>query len=207
MSSPEVVEIEVDRGLVLRGETTLAGDDWVVLVHDVGEDLDGWRVLRAGLVAQGMSVLTFDLRGHGGSDGDAGGELARDITAAIAYIGRLRPDRIFVGTSGSVTADVLRVAEVEPVDAVFALAPLVEGVALRRPIAKLVVAAADDAGQERALAEWQRLPGWTVVVRLPVKASGLELLRGEWCQNVVGYVTTFLNDVRRSLAAGRAGDG
>ena len=69
------------------------GDDtWVVLVHDVGDDIDVWRPLRVALAARGWSVLALDLRGHGGSDWSEAvayrpADYAADIVAALDALG------------------------------------------------------------------------------------------------------------------------
>ena len=97
----EAVEIPAPDGAVLRGEVQRAGPVWAVLVHDLGEDLDAWRPLRDALAARGISVLCFDLRGHGGSDGETGDGLpAGDLEAAIAFARSSGAERLVVGAAG-----------------------------------------------------------------------------------------------------------
>jgi alpha-beta hydrolase superfamily lysophospholipase len=63
----------------------------VVLVHESPADLCGWLPYAKTLVAAGIRVLAFDLRGFGDSDRPAVGSTAygRDLAAAVA---RLRAD-------------------------------------------------------------------------------------------------------------------
>ena len=204
MTTVEPVEIQVSESLVLRGETATAGHDWVVLVHDLGEDLDGWHILRTSLLRQGLSVLAFDLRGHGGSDGKADlADIPADIAAALRHVHALGAERVFLGASGAAAAVAIALADATGVDAVFLLAPRAGRVALSRALTKLVIVAREDDEQQRTAADLRDAAGWTVVVHVSGKASGLELLRGVWSSHVIGYVETFLTDVRRTSVSSR----
>ena len=100
----EPVEFEsADDGLTLRGWWIHSRDSGraVILVHgrnsnrsgiDPPQGTDGGLLRQTkGIVEQGYSVLTLDLRGHGQSDGDryslGFGQLERrDVLGAIAYV-------------------------------------------------------------------------------------------------------------------------
>ena len=101
----EDVRIEASDGISLAG-FVLAGEPgrpWVVLCHDLGSNKG--ELLPLGLTIQesGFSVLLFDLRGHGGSDGGASGlgvaEKA-DVLGAIDFA-RARAEGLPIGLFGA----------------------------------------------------------------------------------------------------------
>jgi hypothetical protein len=79
-------------GKLLRGWLFSLGDRAVVMVHGKdGRRLDGERsvALARSFTAHGYSVLAFDLRGHGESEGDrfSLGEYERlDVAAAVGFL-------------------------------------------------------------------------------------------------------------------------
>ena len=85
------VEFAGPRALTLRGQRSGEGERWVVLVHGEGRDLDGWRPLAGWLADHGLSVLAFDLPGHGASDDPW--EPALALPAVIAAIDFARSER------------------------------------------------------------------------------------------------------------------
>jgi pimeloyl-ACP methyl ester carboxylesterase len=197
----EAVEIATSDGSILRGELRRGEADWVILVADLGEDLDAWHALPDRLARQGMTVLTFDLRGHGGSDGDADpSRTATDVADVIGFAQATGADRIYVGAAGATTGPVLRACEGSRCEGLFALAPRGEGLD-RSSIPKLAVIGSRDPTQEAAGAELGRSGGWPVVIRLPVRDRGCEILRGDWGANVQDSVSAFLRDRRRSSSS------
>ena len=195
----EAVEIAAPDGAVLRGEVRRAGPVWAVLVHDLGEDIDAWRPLRDALAGRGVSVLCFDLRGHGGSDGEAGeGLAAGDLEAAIAFARSSGAERLVVGAAGESAGPALAAAAASGGDGFFALAPRGSEFA-RSGISKLSVCGSRDPAQEAAGSALEGSGGWSVVVRLPVAEPGLGMLQGPWRTNVEAYVLGFVRD-----ATGRA---
>ncbi len=74
------IEIRLDDGTVLRGIEYPADGPPLLLVHDLGDDLDAWGSLPATLVTSGFRVISIELRGHGLSDGDVG-----DIDVSITH--------------------------------------------------------------------------------------------------------------------------
>src|SRR5579871_4101559 len=65
----EVVEFTAADGVALRGELHPGDQHWAILVHDRDADLDSLAPLAAELAQNGFTVLAFDQRGHGLSDG------------------------------------------------------------------------------------------------------------------------------------------
>jgi pimeloyl-ACP methyl ester carboxylesterase len=88
----EDVSFRTDDGKLLRGWFFGRGDRAVVMVHGKdGHRLDGDRTvaMARAFVANGYSVLAFDLRGHGESEGDRfslGQYERRDVAAAVGFL-------------------------------------------------------------------------------------------------------------------------
>lgn len=113
----KAVQATTADGVTLRGELVRGDDTWLVLVHDVGEDIDVWRPLRPGLTRCGWTVLGLDLRGHGGSDGDWALETAElDVDLGIALARRLGARHVCVVACGAAVVPVLRAVERAHVD-------------------------------------------------------------------------------------------
>ncbi len=66
------IAIELASGLTVRGaqSSTGTGTHSIVLIHDLGGDLDEFGSLVELLVGAGFDVIAVDLPGHGLSDGD-----------------------------------------------------------------------------------------------------------------------------------------
>lgn len=192
----EAVEILTQDGLMLRGELRRRGPDWVVLVHAPGEDIDAWLSLPQRVASRGMSTLTVDLRGHGGSDGAAEPAATNgDIRAVIAFVRCQGAKRVFVGAAGASVAPALTAAESDRCEGFFALAPTGDQPDVRVP--RFAVVGSRDPEQEAAGSAFVAGTGWAVVARIPVDARGCELLRTTWGSNVDDYVLAFLRDRRR----------
>ena len=91
----EDVALRTSDGVTLRGwYFPVAGDRAAILVHGrngnrIGGERRTFEHIADFLIADGYSVLMFDLRGHGESDGDRytlGLYERRDIAAAIEYV-------------------------------------------------------------------------------------------------------------------------
>jgi pimeloyl-ACP methyl ester carboxylesterase len=196
------IEIGVD-GLVLRGEHCAGTSLFAVLVHDQGEDLDGWRDVPEQLSEHGASVIAFDLRGHGGSEGPpAPGDAALDIEAAVAVAREAGAQAVVVVASGASASAALNRSTA---DAVIAITPTPtsEAPSPGRPHARLVVATADQASEDVVNA-LQAEPGRrTLVARVPVDQAGLAVLEGAWGTNVASYIVAFVRRIGLELAARR----
>jgi pimeloyl-ACP methyl ester carboxylesterase len=81
-----------------------AGGRAIVLCHDFGGNKESMVHLAILLQRAGFTVLSFDFRGHGGSDGDGstlGIAEKRDVLGAVDFLGRRRGvDRDHVGVYG-----------------------------------------------------------------------------------------------------------
>ncbi len=84
-------EIELGDGSALRGVVIEGGSaPTLVLVHDLGGDLDEFGQLPELLATHGGDVIAIDLPGHGLSDGDDGdGDGDGDSTAVVEAIASL----------------------------------------------------------------------------------------------------------------------
>ncbi len=97
----EALQATTADGITLRGEVVRGDGTFVVLVHDVGEDIDVWKPIRLGLVKRGWTVLAMDLRGHGGSDGDWSPERAElDVDLPVTLARRFGARHLAVMASG-----------------------------------------------------------------------------------------------------------
>lgn len=197
----EFVEFSASDGTQLRGELRQAGTDWAVLVHEFGRDLDGWRPLAADLRRREISVLAFDLRGHGGSDGEPDrATIADDVAAALGFATASGAGRMFAAGAGVSVPPAIGVAEREKCHAFIAIGAAAHKDAPVR-IPRLVILASRDAEQTKAAAELQRGSGWAVVVNVPSDEQGLDLLAGRWSMNVRSYVVGFLRERRTTPEA------
>ena len=82
-AAPVPVAIRLPDGLILRGHEWSQDGPAVLFVHDLGDDLDAWGSLTAGVAAHGFRVISVDLRGHGLSDGESDPEALRDDMVAM----------------------------------------------------------------------------------------------------------------------------
>ena len=200
------VEVVASDGVTLRGEVWGAGDDWLVLLHDAGDDLDAWRPL-AGLAGErGLSMLPLDLRGHGGSEGTWDERAAElDVEAAAAFARADGARTLCVAAAGvSALASLRATPRVGP-DALALFSPGPIGQArtgdLRAPgVAELVLVGALDPGADAdATAICAASIGPALAVSLPTKRQGTDLLTEP---QAVDQLVYFLDEQR--WAAGSA---
>jgi pimeloyl-ACP methyl ester carboxylesterase len=194
----EPVEIAMRDGIVLRGELEGHGDGWLVLVHDVGSDLDFWRPLS--LAGERVTVLSVDLRGHGGSDGDAAAALdALDLLDVIAFARARGAHATVVGAAGRVVEPALAAAAEAGASGLVAIGPLA-GEVDGRPLQKLVIVASKEPEQVAAGAAIQRRSGATILVNLPIAGGPEELVSGAWRTNVRAYMLAFVRDAASAVS-------
>jgi pimeloyl-ACP methyl ester carboxylesterase len=122
--TPHPVEIVAQDDCVLRGQVWPGESDWIVLLHDVGpdEDLDRWHPLVPVFLAERLTVLAVDLRGHGASDGEWQDTTAVGDAAAIVRYARDRgAELVVVVAAGQSVVDSLWASECVSVDGVVGL--------------------------------------------------------------------------------------
>lgn len=184
------VEFEGPRALTLRGLQSGEGERWAVLVHGEGRDLDGWRPLADWLADHGLSVLAFDLPGHGASDDPW--EPALALPAVIAAIDFARSERSqpvhLVGEGvGAIAALAAAAAPRRQVASIVAISPQAdEGVAALIEVREarapklILVGSLSPGALEGAEAVFRAAIGLCEIVKFPVAVQGTELLDGEW---------------------------
>jgi pyridoxine 5-phosphate synthase len=109
----------------------------VVLVHMLSRDKTDWRGLPDRIRDAGITVLTFDLRGHGGSSGSAGElpAMIQDVRAAARWLASragVRPDALaIVGASLGASLALHAAQELPAVRAIGLLSPSLDYRGLR----------------------------------------------------------------------------
>ena len=192
------VEVESSGGVVLRGERWPGGDEWYVLVHDLGEDIDAWRPLQGAIAAQGRSAVALDLRGHGGSD-DGPEDLEADIDAAIRFARANGAAAVCVVAAGSAALAALRSAPDSATEILVLLSPATSAEpveALRAPgVPRLFLHGAEHAAIDATVLELRNAAiGWAGSIAFPTAAQGTALLASEWRQHAIEHVSAFVKE-------------
>jgi pimeloyl-ACP methyl ester carboxylesterase len=201
--SVAAVEFVSQDGVCLRGELRPGDSDWFVLVHDLESDLDCWSFFPS-LWASELSVLAFDLRGHGGSEGRADrGDVWRDVAAALAFARSQGSAFVCVVASGQSAVGVL---EAHPNDLAQAYVlvspdpgPVGQDIAnLRAPgAAKLVMfGSLDDRADSAAAALCRASIGLCTTVSFPTAEQGTSLLGSKWGTHALERVSAFVQEQR-----------
>lgn len=190
------VEISARDGVMLRGELQEGGSAWLVLVHDVGEDLDVWSPLR--LAGDGLSVLAVDLRGHGGSEGGIDpASTVSDVVDVLLFARDRGAEAMVVGAAGGTVHAALEAAAEMGAAGLAAICPLGEAMS-GASMPKLVLVAEGEPRQVAGGRALQHSPGSAIVVSLPVSGGSAEVISGAWRTNVESYLRAFFRDVTRS---------
>jgi hypothetical protein len=102
MTTVQPVEVTLDDQVSMFGELASppGARGTVLLVHDVGADLDSVRAFAQPLLVLQLSTLLLDLPGHGLSGGLWGDDARRGMAAALAVAAATGPAAVLaVGTS------------------------------------------------------------------------------------------------------------
>jgi pimeloyl-ACP methyl ester carboxylesterase len=208
-------------GVTLRGEVVPGDSTWLVLVHDVGEDIDVWHTLRAGLAPRGWTILALDLRGHGGSEGEWLPDRAElDVDLGIVLARRNGATHVAVVAAGRSAITALRAVEralPEPAfdlpDSLVLLSPgPLDGADPRtlrgEGIAKLFVVGGRDEAADDVTRLREASIGWTIGVTVGTAERGAALASGDTAAAVIDKIGGFLNEQRTltGLGARRAAD-
>jgi pimeloyl-ACP methyl ester carboxylesterase len=192
------------RGELVRGETAT----WLVLLHDVGDDLDAWGPLRPRLHGSGWNLLALDLRGHGGSDGEWSAEGAvLDCATGIRMARAVGAEHVALVAAGrtavsalEATAAALAEPELPLADSLVLLSPRglddAEPAALRAEgLAMLLLHGALDAQAAEDAAHLLRVGvGWSVSVSFGSELQGTALLTGPPAKHVADKMGSFLRE-------------
>jgi alpha-beta hydrolase superfamily lysophospholipase len=109
----------------------------VVLVHMLGRSKDEWNAVALRLQEAGLTVLTVDLRGHGGSGGSRTSlsAMTTDVRAAVEWLSAhasVRPGAIaIVGASLGASLSALAAADLATVRGVGMISPALDYRGLR----------------------------------------------------------------------------
>jgi pimeloyl-ACP methyl ester carboxylesterase len=173
VSASQRVLLRTDDGVLLTGtwyEPVSRPAPAVVFVHMLRRSRRDWDLVASRLAAGGIGALTFDLRGHGESQGSAEDHsaLVRDVKAARRYLGTrpdVLPDRVsLAGASLGASLAALAAVDDSSVWALALLSPALEyrglriDVAMRKVGARpvLLVASDDDPYALRSAREIQK---------------------------------------------------
>lgn len=197
----EGLKIATEDGLQLSATSYGAGPTAVILAHMRGSDQRSWSDTARRLASGGdYTVLTFDFRGHGGSDNGNLGDIDKDVRAAIQFMRADGFDKIFVvGASMGGTA-ALAVASEEDLAGVVAIsAPAqfqgIDALARIDQVAepKLFIAASGDHPYVDDLAEmFARAAGSKERQLFDGKEHGTALLQGDQGEQVLQAIEQFL---------------
>jgi pimeloyl-ACP methyl ester carboxylesterase len=199
-------EIATRDGLTLRGESHPAGADWVLMVHDMGQDLDCWQPLVGPLNSAGFSVGAIDLRGHGASDGEPDESMiGSDLGDILSQARRDVPGTLVLVSAGGVGIMALTADLPGRPDAVIVFSPTPRRDSSRDlrgdGMAKLFLVGALDAqldGAARYLRN--RSLGQAGVISFPTDRQGADLLLEPWTSHAVEQVLGFVKVVASHTA-------
>jgi len=196
--NPFPIEIQVDTGIALRGQRWPGGPHAILLVHAPGmdRDLDRWRPLIPYLLGQELSVITLDLRGHGGSDG--GWSTARastDLLAAVVSTKSQGFSSLIVCAEGESALFALQASERVKVEGVILISPadLPEIAPRGAGESKLLLSAAEDWDARESSASLLRASiGQALAISVPGNQRGTDLLTGEVAlicrEHIIGFI-------------------
>lgn len=191
-----------DDGVDLQGIWVGGGDLSLVLVHEMGGDLDAWGPAPDWLAREGFRVLMFDLRGHGASDGEAAPEAVDvDVTAAIAAA-RGDSSVVIVVCAGDVAEGTIAAALQARPDGLVLVSPEFpfEARASSERIVLPSLAILDQASEQwvdRVTRIQAGLIGWRMIVHAGTTEHGSALLSGKWASHAHEHIRSFARQTAR----------
>jgi alpha/beta superfamily hydrolase len=113
------VTFMTEDGIELNGNIIGSGTKWIILSHMYPTDQTSWFDFAEILKEDGYSVLTYDFRGYGKSDGTQDvSQIVIDLRAAVAFVKQYEPEVLYLmGASMGGTASLVVAAE-ERIDGV-----------------------------------------------------------------------------------------
>lgn len=192
MNAPSAVEIAAADGCRLQGLHWPGRGDWVVLVHGVGSDLDGWRPLCEWLAAEEWNVLAVDARGHGGSGGEWHEDaLGADVATMVGFAAGQGARRVYLGLENCAHRRVCNELPEPGVDGVFAFGCDVSHDSCPLRVPYLAICSGPQAPRQGPGVRGTQSRR-TVAVYLPSNRIGLDVLRGSWAQHTCEWVAGHL---------------
>lgn len=176
-------------GIKIDGRLFGESKNAVILAHMFPSDQTSWDSMARELSTKGYSVLTFDFRGYGNSQGtrDIAG-IDRDEAAAVKYMRRRGTKKLFlIGASMGGTASLKQAANDNGVDGVISLSGPIEfqGLSVLKEIGEikspvLLIAAKDDPAGAADSAKWffEHLRGPKEIKIFPGSEHGTAILQG-----------------------------
>lgn len=207
-SATQEVTFRTEDGFLLEGTIFGSGDKGVVLAHMFPADQSSWFEFARRLVDSkgGFTVLSFNFRGYGASQGDKDiSVIDRDVRAAVRFLKDRKASRVaLVGASMGGTACVIAAATA-PVDAIVTLSAPVEFMGLDASThlisvaaPKLFIAAKDDREAAEAAGLLHRGSAPPRDIHIAVGSGhGTDLLEGSKGDEIAAIVIEF---VTRELA-------
>lgn len=198
------IEITSLDGVVLRGQRWGSGPDWVVLLHDSGDDrdLDAWRPLLPAIMTPERTLMTLDLAGHGASDGEPeSARLLSDLDAMLDAAAEWGATWIALAGAGDSARHILQKASSRLIDALVLLSPrLAEEQIhqLRGQGEPKLFAVGSRSQQLNANTRQARNAsiGWAMLVSLPTEQQGTDLLFGAYSAQLIERIVAFLAEQR-----------
>lgn len=193
---PEPAEFEAEDGLMLRGQLWQRGPHAALLVHRPGGDLDRWAPLAVALEAVDVSVLAFDLRGHGLSDGVWNPKLLQhDVAVARRWLCEHYRGLSILVAEDRAADECAKITDDGSVAALVLLSPIepLEAKGRRSTCPKLIVVGGQDESRLAVARDhYDHFVGPRLLMDLPTIAQGADLLHGPESSHVVESITVFL---------------
>ena len=196
---PEFWEAITRDGVTLRGTVWSGSENWIVLIHDLGEDLDTWRPLHRVLARTGCSRLAVDLRGHGASDGARQEDhVGEDIDVALGAVRKCGAERICLVSAGFPALVALGMNQWKPDDGMVLLSPgplrgRDVGALRGQPTRKIFLVGSGRQTFSSATNKLRNVSiGWAYSVSFPTEAEGSALLVSEFGVHVKEHISGFL---------------